>query len=72
MLGKRLFLCSPSRMVLPVADLSDDVDTLKAMILGWRERAAKEAQIEAATAEVARLKALQKSATSELPTSRRS
>nr|WP_284284045.1 hypothetical protein [Mesorhizobium amorphae] len=62
-MGKRLFLCSPSRMVLPAPDLPDDVDTLKAMILAMAsERAANEAQLAAATAEVARLTAVERSA----------
>jgi transposase len=50
-------------MVLPASDLPDDVDTLKAMILAMAsERAANEAQLAAATAEVARLTALERSA----------
>lgn len=50
-------------MVLPASDLPDDVDTLKAMILAMAsERAANEAQLAAATAEVARLTAVERSA----------
>ncbi|RWA95058.1 IS66 family transposase [Mesorhizobium sp.] len=50
-------------MVLPAPDLPDDVNTLKAMILAMAsERAANEAQLAAATAEVARLTAVERSA----------
>lgn len=50
-------------MVLPVFDLPDDVDALKAMILAMaEERAANEARLAAAAAEVERLKAVEKSA----------
>lgn len=50
-------------MVLPAPDLPDDVDALKAMILAMAsERAANEAQLAAATAEVARLTAVERSA----------
>lgn len=50
-------------MVLPVSDLPDDVDALKAMILAMaEERAANEARLAAAAAEVERLKAVEKSA----------
>ncbi|MGY5795608.1 hypothetical protein ACXHXM_36605 len=41
-------------MVLPTSDLSDDVDTLKAMILVIaREQAANQSRLAAAAAEVA-------------------
>ncbi|PBB98892.1 IS66 family transposase [Mesorhizobium sp. WSM3862] len=50
-------------MVLSSPDLPDDVDTLKAMVLAMAsERAANEAQLAAATAEVARLTAVERSA----------
>ena len=50
-------------MVLPVSDLPDDVDALKAMISAMaREQAANEARLAAATAEIARLEAVEKSA----------
>lgn len=50
-------------MDLPLNDLSDDVDTLKAMILAMaREQAAKETRLVAAAAEIARLEAVEKSA----------
>ena len=50
-------------MVLPVSDLPDDVDALKAMILAMaREQAANEARLATATAEIARLEAVEKSA----------
>lgn len=50
-------------MVLPVSDLPDDVDALKAMILAMaREQAANETRLAAAAAEVERLKAVEKSA----------
>lgn len=50
-------------MVLPTSDLPDDIDTLKAMILAMaREQAANETRLAAAAAEVARLKAVEKSA----------
>ncbi|MER8467619.1 hypothetical protein NKH02_33020 [Mesorhizobium sp. M1396] len=48
---------------LPAPDLPDDVETLKAMILAMAsEQAANEAQLAAATAEVARLMAVERSA----------
>lgn len=50
-------------MVLPVPDLPDDVDTLKAMISAMaEERAANEARLVAAQAEITRLEAVEKSA----------
>ncbi|UVK48054.1 IS66 family transposase (plasmid) [Mesorhizobium sp. AR07] len=50
-------------MVLPGLALPDDVDALKAMILSMaREQAASEARIAASEAEVARLRAVEKSA----------
>ncbi|WP_436004470.1 transposase domain-containing protein, partial [Rhizobium sp. LjRoot30] len=50
-------------MVLPVSDLPDDVDALKAMILAMaREQAANEARLATAAAEIARLEAVEKSA----------
>ncbi|WP_454068170.1 IS66 family transposase [Brucella anthropi] len=50
-------------MDLPLHDLPDDVDALKAMVLALaREQAAKEARLKAAEAEIARLEAVEKSA----------
>ncbi len=50
-------------MVLPVSDLPDDVDALKAMISAMaEERAANEARLVAAQAEITRLEAVEKSA----------
>lgn len=50
-------------MDLPLHDLPDDVDALKAMVLAMaREQAEKEAQLKAAEAEIARLEAVEKSA----------
>lgn len=50
-------------MDLPLSDLPDDVDALKAMVLALaREQAAKEARLTAAEAEIARLEAVEKSA----------
>jgi transposase len=50
-------------MVLPVSDLPDDADALKAMILAMaREQAANEARLATATAEIARLEAVERSA----------
>lgn len=50
-------------MVLPVSDLPDDVDALKAMILAMaHEQAANEARLATAAAEIARLEAVEKSA----------
>jgi len=50
-------------MDLPLSDLPDDVDALKAMVLELaREQAAKEARLTAAEAEIARLEAVEKSA----------
>jgi len=50
-------------MDLPVSDLPDDVDALKAMILAMaREQAANETRLAAAAAEVERLKAVEESA----------
>ncbi|MBX4991095.1 transposase [Rhizobium binae] len=50
-------------MDLPVSDLPDDVDALKAMILAMaREQAANETRLAAAAAEVERLKAVEVSA----------
>jgi transposase len=50
-------------MVLPVPDLPDDVDALKAMISAMaEERAANEARLAAAATEIARLEAAEKSA----------
>ncbi|OWZ94132.1 IS66 family transposase [Sinorhizobium sp. LM21] len=50
-------------MDLPLSDLPDDVDALKAMVLELaREQAAKEARLKAAEAEIARLEAVEKSA----------
>ena len=50
-------------MVLPVSDLPDDVGALKAMILAMaREQAANEARLATATAEIARLEAVERSA----------
>lgn len=50
-------------MDLPLNDLPDDVDALKAMVLALaREQAAKEARLKAAETEIARLEAVEKSA----------
>ncbi|TXH83540.1 MAG: IS66 family transposase [Rhizobium sp.] len=50
-------------MDLPLHDLPDDVDALKAMVLALaREQAAKEARLVTAAAEIARLEAVEKSA----------
>ncbi|WP_426289780.1 IS66 family transposase (plasmid) [Ensifer adhaerens] len=50
-------------MDLPLSDLPDDVDALKAMVLALaREQAAKEVRLKAAEAEIARLEAVEKSA----------
>ena len=50
-------------MDLPLHDLPDDVDALKAMVLAMaREQAAKEVRLKAAEAEIARLEAVEKSA----------
>jgi transposase len=50
-------------MDLPLHDLPDDVDALKAMVLAMaREQAAKEARLVTAAAEIARLEAVEKSA----------
>ena len=50
-------------MDLPLHDLPDDVDALKAMVLAMaREQAEKEARLKAAEAEIARLEAVEKSA----------
>ncbi len=50
-------------MDLPLSDLPDDVDALKAMVLALaREQAAKEARLKVAEAEIARLEAVEKSA----------
>ncbi len=50
-------------MDLPLHDLPDDVDALKAMVLALaREQAVKEARLVAAEAEIARLEAVEKSA----------
>lgn len=50
-------------MVLSSSDPPDDIDTLKAMVLAMAsERAANEAQLAAATAEVARLTAVERNA----------
>lgn len=50
-------------MVLPIPDLPDDVDALKAMISAMaEERAANEARLVAAQAEITRLEAVEKSA----------
>ncbi|MBD9559608.1 IS66 family transposase [Ensifer sp. ENS03] len=50
-------------MDLPLSDLPDDVDALKAMVLALaREQAAKEARLKAAEAEIARLEAVEKGA----------
>jgi transposase len=44
-------------MDLPLHDLPDDVDALKAMVLAMaREQAAKEVRLKAAEAEITRLK----------------
>ncbi|ACP24381.1 putative transposase number 3 for insertion sequence NGRIS-11a [Sinorhizobium fredii NGR234] len=56
-------MCSIASMDLPVSDLPDDVDALKAMILAMaREQAANETRLAAAAAEVERLKAVEESA----------
>ena len=56
-------------MDLPLSDLPDDVDALKAMVLALaREQAAKEVRLKVAEAEIARLKAVEKSANEGLPT----
>ena len=50
-------------MDLPLHDLPDDVDALKAMVLAMaREQAANETRLAAAAAEIARLEAVEKSA----------
>jgi hypothetical protein len=50
-------------MDLPLHDLPDDVDALKAMVLAMaREQAAKEARLKAAEAEIVRLEAVEKNA----------
>jgi transposase len=50
-------------MDLPLHDLPDDVDALKAMVLAMaREQAAKEVRLKAAEAEITRLEAVEKSA----------
>lgn len=50
-------------MDLPLHELPDDVDALKAMVLAMaREQAEKEARLKAAEAEIARLEAVEKSA----------
>lgn len=50
-------------MDLPLHNLPDDVDALKAMVLAMaHEQAAKEARLKAAEAEIARLEAVEKSA----------
>ncbi|WHS94166.1 IS66 family transposase [Sinorhizobium kummerowiae] len=50
-------------MDLPLSDLPDDVDALKAMVLALaREQAAKEVRLKVAEAEIARLEAVEKSA----------
>lgn len=50
-------------MDLPLHNLPDDVDALKAMVLAMaREQAEKEARLKAAEAEIARLEAVEKSA----------
>lgn len=50
-------------MDLPLHDLTDDVDALKAMVLALvREQAAKEVRLKAAKAEITRLEAVEKSA----------
>lgn len=50
-------------MDLPLHDLPDDVDALKAMVLAMaREQAEKEARLKAAEVEIARLEAVEKSA----------
>ncbi|MFK3668517.1 IS66 family transposase, partial [Ochrobactrum teleogrylli] len=50
-------------MDLPLHDLPDDVDALKAMVLAMaHEQAEKEARLKAAEAEIARLEAVEKSA----------
>ncbi|MGH0348249.1 IS66 family transposase [Sinorhizobium meliloti] len=50
-------------MDLPLSDLPDDVDALKAMVLALaREEAAKEVRLKVAEAEIARLEAVEKSA----------
>jgi transposase len=50
-------------MVLPIPDLPDDVNALKAMISAMaEERAANEARLVAAQAEITRLEAVEKSA----------
>jgi transposase len=50
-------------MDLPLHNLPDDVDALKAMVLAMaREQAAKEILLKAAEAEIARLEAVEKGA----------
>lgn len=50
-------------MDLPLSDLPDDVDALKAMVLALaREQTAKEVRLKVAEAEIARLEAVEKSA----------
>ncbi|MHC2357854.1 transposase [Sinorhizobium meliloti] len=50
-------------MDLPLSDLPDDVDALKAMVLALaREQAAKEVRLKVTEAEIARLEAVEKSA----------
>ncbi|RVK24786.1 IS66 family transposase [Sinorhizobium meliloti] len=50
-------------MDLPLSDLPDDVDALKAMVLALaREQAAKEVRLKVVEAEIARLEAVEKSA----------
>lgn len=50
-------------MDLPLSDLPDDVDALKAMVLALaREQAAKEVRLKVAEAEIARLEEVEKSA----------
>ncbi|MDE3801387.1 IS66 family transposase [Sinorhizobium meliloti] len=50
-------------MDLPLSDLPDDVDALKAMVLALaREQAAKEVRLKVAEAEITRLEAVEKSA----------
>ncbi|WEJ13996.1 IS66 family transposase [Sinorhizobium prairiense] len=54
-------------MDLPLSDLPDDVDALKAMVLALaREQAAKEVRLKVAEAEIARLEAVEKSATERI------
>ena len=63
MVGKTVFYALILPMDLPLHDLPDDVDALKAMVLAMaREQAAKEVRLKAAEAAIARLEAVEKSA----------